>query len=124
MADAETPKTPAINTSASSTLTSLPPLVTVKLSHKNYLLWHAQMSPCLRGQRLFGFVDGSSSPPDKFLPASTIPNPEYSVWVQQDQMIFSALISSLTEPLIPQVVGCLTAREDWLSLESLFQSQS
>lgn len=124
MAHAETPKTPAINTSTSSTLTSLPHLVTVKLSHENYLLWHAQMSPCLRGQHLFGFVDGSSSPPNKFLPASTTPNPEYSVWLQQDQMILSALIFSLTEPLIAQVVGCLTARDVWFSLKSLFQSQS
>lgn len=39
-------------------------------------------------------------------------------------MVLCALISSLSEPLIAQVVGYSTAREVWTSLEALFQSQS
>lgn len=35
----------------------------------------------------------------------------------------SALISSLSEPLIAQVVGYSTARDVWVTLEALFQSQ-
>ncbi|KAA8540924.1 hypothetical protein F0562_024938 [Nyssa sinensis] len=46
-------------------------LVTVKLTKDNYLLWKTQVAPYLRGQRLFGFVDGSNPPPP-----ITIPNPE------------------------------------------------
>lgn len=35
-------------------------------------------------------------------------------------MILSALISSLTEPLIAQVVGYTTTHEVWTALETLF----
>ncbi|XP_040987834.1 uncharacterized protein LOC121235556 [Juglans microcarpa x Juglans regia] len=36
-------------------------LVTVKLNHENYLLWKAQIMPYLKGQNLFGFVDGTNA---------------------------------------------------------------
>jgi hypothetical protein len=46
-------------------------LVTIKLTKDNYLLWKTQIVPYLRGQRLFGFVDGIISSP-----GPTIPNLE------------------------------------------------
>jgi len=46
-------------------------LVTIKLTKDNYLFWKTQIVPYLRGQRLFGFVDGIISSP-----SPTIPNPE------------------------------------------------
>lgn len=83
MADPETPvnklASPATNTSPP--LTSLPRLVTLKLSYDNYLLWRAQLTPYLRGQHLFHFMDGSSLAPAVFLPSSTTPNPEYAIWL-------------------------------------------
>lgn len=39
-------------------------------------------------------------------------------------MVLSALISSLTETFIAQVVGYLNSREAWLALERLFASHS
>jgi hypothetical protein len=45
-------------------------------------------------------------------------------WVQQDQMLLNALISSLTKNLIAQVVVYFTSREVWLALERLFSSHS
>ncbi len=53
-----------------------------------------------------------------------VPNPEFLLWVQQDQLILSTLISSLSETLIAQVVGYSTSREMWLGLERLFASHS
>lgn len=82
------------------------------------------MIPYLRGQRLYGFVDGTSSSPSLCLPLSTTPNLACLQWLQQDQMILSALISSLTESFIAQVVGFSTARDVWVTLEFLFQFQS
>lgn len=78
----------------------------------------------LWGQRLFGFVDGSSPSLAQFLPSTTIVNLKYPQWVQQDQMILSALISFLTEPLIAQVILFSSSRVVWSALEFLFQSQS
>ena len=79
-------------------------LVTIKLTKDNYLLWKAQIEPYLRGQRLFGYVDGSiTQPPTHIInPAaatsetapSQILNPSYTVWFDQDQVVLSTLVSS------------------------------
>uniref|UniRef100_A0A2N9GPU0 Integrase catalytic domain-containing protein n=1 Tax=Fagus sylvatica TaxID=28930 RepID=A0A2N9GPU0_FAGSY len=113
----------------SSLITNLPHLVTVKLTHDNFLLWKAQIVPYLKGQKVFGYVDGTISMPPQSIPASsdgsiTIPNPAFLTWVQQDQMVLSALISSLIERLIAQVVGYFTSGEVWTALERLFASHS
>ena len=46
-------------------------LVTIKLVHDNYLLWKAQIVPYLRGQHLFGFLDGSQPAPLQSLTVTT-----------------------------------------------------
>lgn len=93
-----------------STLTTLPHLVTVKLTHENYLLWCAQLQPYLQGQCLFGYINGSKAQPPSFLSDNVTPNPKFISWHQQDQLILSAIISSLSEPLIIQVIGHPTSR--------------
>uniref|UniRef100_A0A2N9GV08 Retrotransposon gag domain-containing protein n=1 Tax=Fagus sylvatica TaxID=28930 RepID=A0A2N9GV08_FAGSY len=52
------------------------------------------------------------------------PNPDYHTWLVQDQMILSALISSLTENILAYVVRCTTSREVWLTLERMFTAHS
>lgn len=86
-------------------------LVLVKLTNENFLIWRAQMIPYLKGQRLLHFVDGSNFPPPPFLSNVATPNPDYLNWTQIDQSILSALISSLSDNLIAQVVGYSTSRE-------------
>ena len=54
----------------------------------------------------------------------SIENPEFLTWVQQDQLIMSTLLSSLTEGVLTQVVGCTTSRDLWMALERMFTSQS
>ena len=81
------------------------------------------MVPYLRGQHLFGYVDGSLLPLALLLPGTTT-NPASTQWVQQDQLILSALISSLSENLIAQVIGLAISRYVWLALESLFASKT
>ena len=106
-------------------------IVTVKLNRDNFLLWKAQIIPYMRGQRVFSFLDGTITPPPQVIPnpdtASTIDsieNPEFLTWVQQDQLIMSTLLSSLTEGVLTQVVGCTTSRDLWMALERMFTSQS
>ena len=90
-------------------------LVTIKLNCENYLLWKAQIVPYLRGQHLFGFLDGSRPAPLQTLTVTAAdiptsqPNPDYHTWLVQDQMILSALISSLTENILAYVVRCTTS---------------
>ena len=114
------------NLNTETTLSLLPPsphlpvvhhLVTIKLNRENYLLWKAQIVPYLRGQHLFGFLDGSQLAPPQILIVTTAeittprPNPDYHAWLVQDHMILSALISSLTENILAYVVRCITSRE-------------
>ena len=88
-------------------------LVTVKLTKDNYLLWRAQVTPSLRGQQLFGHVDGTIIAPPKFIttsaPSSTTPvqieNLAYNQWFQKDQVILSILMSSLSEGILSQVIN-------------------
>ena len=92
------------NLNTETTLSLLPPsphlpvvhhLVTIKLNRENYLLWKAQIVPYLRGQHLFGFLDGSRPAPPQILTVTTAeismpqPNPDYHTWLVQDQMILS-----------------------------------
>ncbi|KAA8535839.1 hypothetical protein F0562_030841 [Nyssa sinensis] len=120
--------------SSSSTANSILPtqlhhFITIKLTRDNYLLWRAQLIPYLRGQNLFGYLDGSTPCLPITLSSSSndstiVPNPDYIHWSQQGQIILSALLSSLTESLLTQVVGLTTSRDVWLALEKTFSSTS
>ena len=78
------------------------------LTKDNYLLWKYQVVTHLNAQNLFDNIDGS-----KIAPSSTISNPiigsnwpilipnhEYVTWSQQDQLILSTLIVSLSESIL------------------------
>ncbi|KAE8807945.1 hypothetical protein D1007_15770 [Hordeum vulgare] len=67
---------------------SLTGRVTENLSCTNYVLWCAPITPQLRGAGVFGYVDGTSLEPAKFLIAkdkdskeTAEPNPLYPIWV-------------------------------------------
>jgi hypothetical protein len=72
---------------------SIQSLVTIKLSSNNYLLWRAQITPYLKGQHLFGYINGNRPQPVQYIsnPAvgssTTAPlllNPEFTYWFDQD----------------------------------------
>ena len=112
----------------SSHPTSLPHihhLITIKLTRENYLLWKAQIVPYLRGQHLYGFLDGSRPAPSSNVAATPdLLNSDLQAWQTQDQMILSAIISSLSETVLAHVVNCRTSCDVWLCLEKMFTSQS
>jgi hypothetical protein len=97
---------------------------TIRLTPDNYLYWRTQVDPIQRSNLLFGFVDGSlPCPPEEVqvpasdgITASTIDNPKYAAWHQQDQSILSAIVSSLSEGVISMVMMIPTSREAWETL--------
>uniref|UniRef100_A0A2N9GAK2 Reverse transcriptase Ty1/copia-type domain-containing protein n=1 Tax=Fagus sylvatica TaxID=28930 RepID=A0A2N9GAK2_FAGSY len=117
-------------TNAPTSLPHIQHLITIKLTRDNYLLWKAQIIPYLRGQHLYGFIDGTKPAPASSLAVpnsgttAALPNPDFYIWHTQDQMILSALISSLSETVLAHVVKCNTSRDVWLCLERMFTSQS
>uniref|UniRef100_A0A2N9FQA8 Retrotransposon Copia-like N-terminal domain-containing protein n=1 Tax=Fagus sylvatica TaxID=28930 RepID=A0A2N9FQA8_FAGSY len=120
---------PSQNTSTHF-LTPIQHLIIIKLNRDNYLLWKAQIVPYLKGQHLFSFIDGSLPAPPSFLPPTSTEitqatlNPAFATWQSQDQMIFSALISSLFEMILAYMVKCTTSCEVWNTLECMFIAQS
>jgi hypothetical protein len=88
-----------------------------------------QMKPYLLGQGVFHFVDGSvSCPPshifDSSVGSSSIISPSFLHWKQQDQLILSALLSSLCVDVLHLVVDCSTSHCVWRTLEKALASPS
>ncbi|KAJ6733370.1 hypothetical protein OIU74_005177 [Salix koriyanagi] len=67
-------------------------VINLKLTNNNYLYWRMQMKPYLIGQGVFSFVDGSNPCPSSHAAATAT----VLAWKQQDQLILSALLSSLS----------------------------
>lgn len=74
-------------------------LISVKFTSENYLVRKFQLISYLCGQCLFKYVDGSCPPPKPLLSDSTL-NPDYSLLLEHDQMVITALISSFSKTLI------------------------
>ncbi|XP_073262717.1 uncharacterized protein [Populus alba] len=103
-------------------------VISMKLTNTNYLYWRMQMKPYLLGQGVFGFVDGSNSCPSPHIPAADGATLQVSQsflrWKQQDQLILSALLSSLSMEVLHLVVDCPTSCSVWLTLEQALASTS
>jgi hypothetical protein len=126
-ASSSTISAPLNSSSPTPGLINLHHVITIKLNHDNYLLWKAQLIPYLRGQHLLGYVDGTTPLPSQMISqtsesgeTSLLPNPAYARWIQQDQIILSTIISSLSESLMTHIVGLSTAHDVWLTLERMF----
>ncbi|GAV81205.1 UBN2_3 domain-containing protein [Cephalotus follicularis] len=117
-----TPFTPP----AISPLTHAHHFISLKLNTQNYLLWRTQLVLFLRGQKLLGFVDGSHPCSSLTLTVDdhSEPNPVALLCKEQDQLLLSLLMSSLSEFVIPLVVGLNTSHEVWCALEFAFASPS
>jgi len=79
------------------------------------------MKPYLLGQGVFHFVDGLvSCPPsynfDNSANSSSTISPSFLHWKQQDQLILSALLSSLSVDMLHLVVDCSTSHCVWALL--------
>uniref|UniRef100_A0A2N9HRV5 Reverse transcriptase Ty1/copia-type domain-containing protein n=1 Tax=Fagus sylvatica TaxID=28930 RepID=A0A2N9HRV5_FAGSY len=103
-------------------------LVTIKLTRDNYLLWKAQIVPYLRGQHLFGFLDGSRPAPPQTptVPAADISTPQpnaelssltYQPLKQEEQISF--LLAGLGSEY-ESVVTTVQMRTDLISIEALY----
>ncbi|KAF5450198.1 hypothetical protein F2P56_030567 [Juglans regia] len=89
------------------------------------------MVPYFRGQDLFGYLDGTISTPPKIIfvsqlesnAISDIPNPTYSHWMRQDNLILSTLMSLLTEGVLAQIVNHTISSTVWRALDETFSSR-
>ena len=104
-----------MNRSAIFPLSNTQQVISLRLSNTNFLYWRLQMKSFLLGQGVYSFVDGTSSCPPSYLisTATSLPsvNPSFLLWKQQDNLIISALLSSLSIEVLHLVVDCKTSQE-------------
>ncbi|CAA0824703.1 Unknown protein, partial [Striga hermonthica] len=102
-------------------------LISSKLNETNYLVWHQQTLAAIKGYGLYQYISPNQKIPEEILQEeSSEPsqNPEYLLWIRQDQILASWLLSSLTEPILVTTVGLTTSKQIWDSLQISFASQS
>lgn len=107
-----------------STTPSSSHLLTVKLTHDNFLLWKAQIIPYFKRQNLFGFLDGSHPAPPPLYSITNTPSSAFLTWQQHDQSIISILNTCLSKNLISHVLSATTSYEIWLILDDLFVAKT
>ena len=121
---------PYFSNHAAPSVVTIASAITIKLTSENYLIWRAQVGPLLRSHLLMGYVDGSFRCPQPIVLVShgsgtqEQPNPAYQHWIQQDQAILSAFVSSMTEGVVGMVMFATTSYEAWETLSGAFASTS
>ncbi|WOL05075.1 hypothetical protein Cni_G13798 [Canna indica] len=102
--------------------------VSIRLDENNFLPWKQQTLATIRGFKLQRYIAGSHGIPAKFDSsedeAQCNYNEEYLNWEQQDQLLMSWLLSSMSDPLTTRMVGCEYSYQVWQRLEEFFSSQT
>uniref|UniRef100_A0A2N9F1U5 Reverse transcriptase Ty1/copia-type domain-containing protein n=1 Tax=Fagus sylvatica TaxID=28930 RepID=A0A2N9F1U5_FAGSY len=101
----------------------------IKLTKDNYLSWKTAIIPYINGNKILHYIDGTTAAPPQHIPSPTssttlIPNPAFTSWFEIDQLLLSILVSTISESLVPSLVGRSSSRDVWLTLEKMFSSQS
>ena len=98
--------------------TSLPPPhhvtfsqpLAIKLEDKNFLLWRHQVLAAIKGHNLSHNIDRVAKIPPRFAsPENTLEDhvsEEFKPWGQQDQLLLSRLMASMSKSILTQVVEC------------------
>jgi hypothetical protein len=96
-----------VGSSSSYGSSSLNITVSEKLTRENFLLWQTQVMPEIYGVQLYGYLDGSIEAPEKEMTVkdkdgmeTTIPNPNYRIWVAQDQSVLGFLVWNMSREVL------------------------
>ena len=131
MAAPATPAAPAISATPfkpSNGVISFSHSISVKLDNNNFLLWHQQIESAIIGYQLDKFIEIHPSIPPKFLSSSDEIsgniNSAFLDWYRQDRLLLSWILSSVSESVLGEAVGCKTSSEAWHAILNFFASQT
>uniref|UniRef100_A0A2N9G3H1 Retrotransposon Copia-like N-terminal domain-containing protein n=1 Tax=Fagus sylvatica TaxID=28930 RepID=A0A2N9G3H1_FAGSY len=96
----------------------------LKLTKNNYLSWKTVIIPYINGNKILHHVDNDSVVPPQYIaspssPTDLVLNPAYASWFEIDQLLLSVLMSTISESLVPYLVGLTSSRAVWLALEKI-----
>jgi hypothetical protein len=125
---------PSTATTAVIPLSNTQQVINLILTNSNYLFWRIQMKSYIIGPGVFSFIDGSHSCPSlldlsshsttAFANINYDPSQAFLTWKQQDQLILSALLPSLSIEVLHLVVDYPTSASVWSTLERALASPS
>lgn len=94
----------------------------LKLTSTNYTAWRFQFQTLLTGYDLLGFIDGTKPCPPSTVMHNGVstPNPDYLLWIRQDQLLLNAIIGSLTPSLISFIATAKTSYDAWTTLSNTY----
>jgi hypothetical protein len=91
------------------------------------MLWLSVIVPILKSHEVMGIVDGSNPCPPPFVTdaeVKNVPNPDYSLWVRQDQLLLGWLNITLSNSVLSTLFGLHTSNQVWSALKSRFATES
>ncbi|CAI8614051.1 unnamed protein product [Vicia faba] len=96
----------------------------IKLSGTNYSAWYKQCSALLIASDLEGFVTGTKKcPPATIVTGETTsPNPDHSLWIRQDKLIYLALLGSYDSEARSVIATSDMSYDAWTSLARAFSN--
>lgn len=108
---------------SNSTMFSFAPSLSIKLDDKNFLLWSQQVEGVIASHKLHRFVVNPLIPmmyaPETHCELDIV-SEAHDKWIVQDQLLFTWLLSMLSDSILPRVIGCKHSRQVWDKIHKFF----
>lgn len=104
---------------------SFPHHYTVKLDDGNYVQWQQHVRLITEGYELQDFLDGTLPVPARFvtsLDGTLTPNPNASFFIQQDKLLASWLLSTISASLLSYFIFFKKGCKIWNTTNRLFSA--
>ncbi|KAG8479747.1 hypothetical protein CXB51_029269 [Gossypium anomalum] len=101
--------------------------ISILLDDSNYLLWRQQVLLAIKTYKLQRFLDLNTVLPPQAVPGEdgvAQENVEFTRFEQQDGAIASWLLSSVSQSVLPHLIGLDTSAQIWNAIVSLYGSQT
>jgi hypothetical protein len=97
--------------------------ITTRLTPTNYPSWHAHFESLLLDYNLYGYIDGTLTCPLSINFDAT-PTAASTHWFRQDKLILNAILTSVSDSVIPFIAASKTSSQAWNKLTKLYASRS
>ncbi|KAL4319912.1 hypothetical protein GQ457_18G001030 [Hibiscus cannabinus] len=100
--------------------------INVTLDDHNYLLWHQQVYLTVKTHRLLKYIDSKVQPPPHYVSQNGVDaiNLEYELFEEQDGALATWLLSTVSENVLPHLIGLNTASAIWNTLHRLYSAKT
>jgi len=101
--------------------------INLKLDDDNFFIWKHQVLATIRELKLYHFLDNSSTPPQFLNVEDTTAqrmNPAFTNHEQQDQLLVTWLLASMSNSILTKMVGLDSTHQIWSKLHVYYASQT